>query len=157
MRNGIVKIISGGQTGADRAGLDWAIKNGIEHGGWCPKGRRSEDGKIPPQYQLVETESEGYQDRTAYNVKGSDATVIFTSKNIGPGSKLTQRIADGGNIPFMTICMPQDENDRKSSAIELARMIEKNDVKILNVAGSRASKAPGIEAFVCDILTRALL
>jgi hypothetical protein len=73
-----IKITSGGQTGADRAGLDWAIKNGIDHGGWCPKGRKAEDGTIQGQYQLQEASSGNYLQRTEWNVRDSDGTVIFS-------------------------------------------------------------------------------
>jgi Circularly permutated YpsA SLOG family len=73
-----LKIVSGGQTGADRAGLDWAIKNGIQHGGWCPKGRRAEDGPIDAKYQLQETPSSNYPQRTEWNVRDSDGTMIFS-------------------------------------------------------------------------------
>ncbi len=73
-------IIAGGKTGADRAALDWACHHHIEHGGWCPKGRLAADGMLPIKYQLIETESAGYRQRTKLNVPGSDATLIF---NIG--------------------------------------------------------------------------
>ncbi len=73
-----LKIISGGQTGADRAALDWAIRNGIPHGGWCPKGRKAEDGPIEAKYQLQETPSSKYLQRTDWNARDSDGTVIFS-------------------------------------------------------------------------------
>ena len=72
------KILSGAQTGADRAALDWAIFRDIPHGGWCPKGRKAEDGKIPPHYQLTETPSASYLQRTEWNARDSYGTVIFT-------------------------------------------------------------------------------
>ena len=72
------RIVSGGQTGADRAALDIAIRHGITHGGWCPKGRRAEDGPISCQYALTETPSEQYIQRTEWNVRDSDGTVVFT-------------------------------------------------------------------------------
>src|SRR5436190_22845855 len=71
------KIISGGQTGADRAALDWAVKNDIPHGGWCPRGRKAEDGPIDSRYDLRETQKSSYVQRTEWNVRDSDATVIF--------------------------------------------------------------------------------
>lgn len=74
----VQQIISGGQTGADRAALDWAIKHNIPHSGWCPKGRLAEDGVIEPKYILKETSSSVYEERTELNVRDSDATVIFT-------------------------------------------------------------------------------
>ena len=71
-------IYSGGQTGADRAALDWAISENIPHGGWCPRGRKAENGRIPARYQLQETVSTGYAERTERNVMEADATVVFT-------------------------------------------------------------------------------
>ena len=71
------RIVSGGQTGADRAALDWAIERGIPHGGWCPRGRRAEDGRIDRRYALRETPAHDYQQRTRWNVRDSDGTLIF--------------------------------------------------------------------------------
>lgn len=89
-----LKIVSGGQTGADRAGLDWAIKHGIPYGGWCCKGRRSEDGSIPSQYQLQETPSTNYLQRTEWNVRDSDGTVIFSlAERLSGGSLKTLEFA----------------------------------------------------------------
>src|ERR1022692_3703229 len=88
------KIVSGGQTGADRAALDFAIEHGIPHGGWCPKGRRSEEGPIDVRYELKETPSTVYLQRTEWNARDSDGTVVFS---IGPtlsgGSKKTVSLA----------------------------------------------------------------
>jgi len=74
----ILKIVSGGQTGADRAALDWAIRNGVPCGGWCPKGRRAEDGAIEAKYPLKESSSRSYLQRTEWNVGDSDGTVVFS-------------------------------------------------------------------------------
>ena len=71
------KIVSGGQTGADRAALDWAIRHKVPHGGWCPKNRKAEDGVIVRRYKLIETPTANYAQRTEWNVRDSDATVIF--------------------------------------------------------------------------------
>src|SRR2546426_6169559 len=79
------KIISGGQTGVDRAALDFAIANRIPHGGWCPLGRRTEDGVINPKYQLNETPSASYAERTEWNVRDSDGTVIFSIAVVSKG------------------------------------------------------------------------
>ena len=73
-----IKIVSGGQTGADRAALDWALRHNVECGGWCPKGRKAEDGPIDPKYPLKETPSAAYLQRTEWNVRDSDATVLFS-------------------------------------------------------------------------------
>ena len=89
----LCKIVSGGQTGADRAGLDWAIRARIPHGGWCPKGRRAEDGLIPAQYQLIETPNRDYSQRTAWNVRDSDGTVIFSfGPSLSGGSEYQDKI-----------------------------------------------------------------
>jgi hypothetical protein len=84
----IKKIISGGQTGADRAALDFAIYHDIRHGGWCPKGRLAEDGMIERRYELQETSSKSYPQRTEKNVRDSDGTAIFAQKLTGGSKKL---------------------------------------------------------------------
>jgi len=90
----IKRIVSGGQTGADRAGLDFAIEHGLKHGGWCPKGRRAEDGRIPGRYELKETQATSYVRRTEWNVRDSDGTVIFTVMiRLTGGSKKTSNLA----------------------------------------------------------------
>jgi len=78
MKCEIEKIVSGGQTGADRAALDWAITHGIPHGGWCPKGRRAEDGPMDGRYQLQKTPTANYVQRTEWNARDSDDTVVFS-------------------------------------------------------------------------------
>ena len=89
------RIVSGGQTGADRAALDWAISNDIPHGGWCPAGRLAEDGAIDSRYNLQETPKADYLQRTEWNVRDSDATVIFSIKpDLMGGSLATQKLAE---------------------------------------------------------------
>ena len=89
-----LKIVSGGQTGADRAALDWAIAHGIPHGGWCPRGRKAEDGRIDGRYQLQETPSSSYTLRTERNVHDSDGTVVFSvAAVLTGGSMKTVRLA----------------------------------------------------------------
>src|SRR6478735_3602017 len=88
------RVVSGGQTGADRAALDWAIAKGIPHGGWCPKGRKAEDGPIDNGYRLQETPSANYVQRTEWNVRDSDSTVIFSiGETLTGGSKKTVDLA----------------------------------------------------------------
>lgn len=143
------KIISGGQTGADRAALDWAIKNAIPHGGWCPKGRKAEDGIINPYYQLQETPSEDYAQRTEWNVRDSDGTVIFSiKKNLIGGSSLTKNFALYYNKPCLHIFK---DSPQENQVLKLNEFINKNRINILNVAGSRASEEPEIYQFVLDI------
>ena len=144
------KIISGGQTGADRAALDWAIKRGIQHGGWCPKGRKAEDGTIDQRYRLVETPSDDYSQRTEWNVRDSDATAVFSiQKELRGGSLLTVELAAQYNKPVIHLCK-QDE--RANHAQELRSFIEKFRVSVLNVAGPRASDEPGVYQFVSSVL-----
>jgi hypothetical protein len=140
-------IVSGGQTGADRAGLDVAIALGIPHNGYCPAGRRAEDGRIPDRYNLRETRSADYEDRTARNVKHIDATVIFTPRShLSPGSKLTRSCCKAHGRQWLHFCVGIDSPDYLSSWLDVRRP------KILNVAGSRESKSPGIGALVREIL-----
>jgi hypothetical protein len=99
----ITKIISGGQTGADVAGLDAAINHAIPHGGWIPKGRLTEDGPLPAKYQLQEMPTASYPKRTAQNVIDSDGTVIFTHGTLIGGSALTRKIALQRGKPVLHI------------------------------------------------------
>lgn len=150
----IIRIISGGQTGADRAGLDFAINNGIKHGGWCPKGRRSEDGVIPSQYRLMQTDSPSYLVRTELNVKMGDATIVFTPlHHYSPGSDKTVTFAKRWGKPVIWLRgFPNVEADVK----ELKQFLEQHKPKILNVAGSRESSVEGIHDHVMNVLKQTL-
>ena len=139
-------IVSGAQTGADRAGLDWAIASGLPHGGWCPKGRRCEDGLIPDMYALQETPSARYQQRTEWNVRDSDATVVFTlTDRLDGGSRLTAELADKLGKPWLHF-RPGVHTKY------LAQFAERHTVKRLNIAGKRESSAPGIYRFTLESL-----
>jgi hypothetical protein len=146
----IKKIISGGQTGADRAALDVAIYFKIPHGGWIPKGRKTEDGPLSEKYQLQEMSTGSYPKRTEQNVIDSDGTVILSHGPLKGGSKLTQKLAHQHNKP----CLHIDLNEIPDfNAVFLVRKwMYKNDVEVLNVAGSRASKDPEIYKRVFDII-----
>ena len=97
-----ITIVSGGQTGADRAALDFAIAHGIAHGGWCPRGRLAEDGPIPSRYQLRETPSRKYAQRTEWNVRDSDATALFTlAPQMQGGTALTPDVAERLGKPWL--------------------------------------------------------
>jgi hypothetical protein len=149
-----ITIISGGQTGADRAALDFAIANGFSHGGWCPRGRLSEDGPIPPRYQLRETPSRKYALRTEWNVRDSDATVVFSiAADPQGGTKLTLDLARRLGKPVLHLCRDIDAVD---AAALLRGFLNEHAVKTLNIAGPRASQEPEIGAFVTDILQSAL-
>ena len=147
----IPKIISGGQTGADRAALDWAISRGIECGGWCPKGRKAEDGSISSTYPLIETPSANYIQRTEWNVQDAGGTVIFSIDPVlTGGSKKTVAFAKKHDKPCLHIhCGVKDASKR------LLEFVKDNEIKTLNVAGPRASKEPGVANFVREVLNEA--
>jgi len=148
------KIISGGQTGADRAALDLAIKRGIPHGGWCPKGRKAEDGTIDQRYNLVETPSDDYAQRTEWNVRDSDATAVFSIlRELRGGSLLTVRLAEQYDRPVIHLC---EEDAQANHAQELRSFIDQFGISVLNVAGPRESDEPGVYQFVSRILEQGL-
>ncbi|HEV8254001.1 MAG TPA: putative molybdenum carrier protein [Vicinamibacteria bacterium] len=137
-----MKVISGGQTGVDRAALDAALELGLDVGGWCPRGRRAEDGRIPDRYPLHETSSSAYPARTAANVREADATLILTR---GPatsrGTALTRRLAAAHGKPLREVDLtagPRPEAVRE--------WLDQLAVKTLNVAGPRLSEAADIYA-----------
>jgi hypothetical protein len=141
------KIISGGQTGADRAALDWAIKNQCSHGGWCPKGRAAEDGIIPERYHLEETPDSNYKQRSMWNVRDADATLIVTlERELTGGTLVTLQSAKVMNRPCLRV-MPRDDWREN-----LKTFLKNQSIQILNVAGPRRSEAPGIEPFVYEVL-----
>jgi hypothetical protein len=149
-----MKIISGGQTGADRAALDFAIEKGIEHGGWCPKGRRSQDGQIPEKYKLIETASHGYSARTELNVMHSNVTVIFKRDDVdSPGSILTEKYCRMHDKPYLIL--GEKDGNQHTDASTLASWLETTNPQILNVAGHREESCPGIYDYVMRVLTLA--
>jgi predicted Rossmann fold nucleotide-binding protein DprA/Smf involved in DNA uptake len=148
------KIVSGGQTGADRAALDFAIAHGIPHGGWCPKGRKSEDGQLASGYKLEETPRSNYTQRTEGNVRDSDGTVIFPiGSGLTGGSLKTFSLAEEHGKPVLHIARDQEGFPEQ----QLIRFIRSHQIKALNVAGPRASKEPDVAGFVTEVLTKALL
>jgi len=143
------KIVSGGQTGADRAALDVALELGIPCGGWCPAGRIAEDGPISDRYPLQETPEPKYIQRTKWNVRDSDGTVVFTTGvEISGGSLNTLEYAREIRKP----CVHIHRGSRPSPEQCLLRFIEGHGIKILNVAGPRSSNDPDIYRFVYDTL-----
>lgn len=135
----IERIISGGQTGADRGGLDAAIALGIPHGGSCPKDRRAEDGRVPDKYQLTELKSRNYRVRTGVNVIGSDATVVFTWGAAGPGSGLTLRQCVQHYKPHIHVNLQERSPEQAATLVRrwLATIGHTRSTITLNVAGSR--------------------
>ncbi len=146
----IRKIISGGQTGADRAALDFAISKKIPHAGWDPKGRLAEDGPLQKKYKLKEMPTESYQDRTEQNVIDSDGTVIISHGRLTGGSAYTQKMARYHGKPCLHIDLKK--LDGLAAAVELMTWVEGRDIKVLNVAGPRASENPEIYRMVKDVL-----
>jgi Circularly permutated YpsA SLOG family len=145
----IERIVSGGQTGVDRAALDVAIALGIPHGGWCPLGRIAEDGQIPSCYRLEEHPSPKYSDRTKSNVIDSDATLVLYQADFEGGTLKTFRYAENIAKPCLKI--------RLSHAGRIQRVhewIEKTNIRALNIAGPRASKEPEIYQRAFDYLMR---
>ena len=132
------RIVSGGQTGVDRAGLELAIAHNIPHGGWCPKGRLSEDGTIPSRYTMVEMESTDYPARTEQNVIDSDATMILFEHKINGGTLLTRRCARRWHKPCLTLDIQTAEPSQARQWLEQIRP------DTLNIAGPRESSFPGI-------------
>jgi len=154
-----IKIISGGQTGADRGGLDAAIELGIEHGGWCPPGRDAEDGYVPSRYQLREHPVSGYPARTEQNVIDADATILFTVGRMTRGSGLTAHLCGKHERDMKHLDISDLTDEDAALQLRLWLLDCKTYVKpvrILNVAGSRESVAPGLQARVTSILLLAL-
>lgn len=138
-RQGVVRVISGGQTGVDRAALDAAIDLGIEHGGWCPRGRRAEDGRIDDRYQLTETDSIDYAVRTEKNVLESDGTLLLYRERLQRGTLLTHQLAKRHGKPLHRVRL-----DRPISIDRVVRWLSENSIRVLNVAGPRASSQADI-------------
>lgn len=149
-------IVSGGQTGADRAALDFAIRFGLDHAGWCPLGRRAEDGPLDLQYNLQESSSAKYDQRTRWNVRDSDATLVVTAQaKATGGSALTLAVAERAGKPCLHLA--QEETPSVIEAGErIADFILEHRVERLNVAGPRASQEPEIGTYVAAVLSAAL-
>jgi hypothetical protein len=127
------------QTGVDRAALDFAIKRGIAHGGFCPKGRRSESGRISDKYNLTETSSPDYPIRTAMNVQHSDGTLIITRGHPEGGTRKTVNICLERNKPVFVV-----DSKHRLKVEEFVEWVRTNNIRTLNVAGPRESKQSGI-------------
>jgi hypothetical protein len=148
----VIRIVSGGQTGADRGALDAAIALGLPHGGWCPRGRRAEDGVIPDRYLLDETGSRQYAARTERNVIDSDGTLIVIRGRLQGGSALTARVARARGKPCLIVDMARDT----AGADEIRDWLRKHAIAVLNVAGPRESHCPGIGEQVKTLLIETL-
>lgn len=146
----MLKVVSGGQTGVDRAALDAARALGLPLGGWCPRGRRAEDGAIPAKYPLRETPGEDYAERTEWNVRDASATLVLTRGQPSPGTALTIDLARRLERPLLVLDLRDDPDPGA-----VARFVRDREVEVLNVAGPRESQSPGIGALARAFLERA--
>mgnify|MGYP000345312315 CR=1 FL=1 len=133
------KVISGGQTGVDRAGLDAAIEAGINVGGYCPKGRLAEDGTVPDRYPLIEMAVSEYPARTEKNVIESDGTLILNIGSLTGGTKLTLYSARKHSKPFLVLQL-----DMAAHPNTIRSWIKEDGIRIMNITGPRESKNPGL-------------
>ena len=148
----IAAIVSGGQTGADRAALDWAIARGIPHGGWCPRDRLAEDGPLAACYRLEETPSRRYRQRTRWNVRDSDGTLIVNLGRLEGGSALTRSCAAELGKPCLVVQL--DEGVSEALLGETGAWLAAHHIRRLNIAGPRESKRPGIARVTREMLDR---
>jgi predicted Rossmann-fold nucleotide-binding protein len=152
----VKEIVSGGQTGVDRAAHDAARKSNIPQGGWCPKERKAEDGVIPDQYNLKETPTTVYEERTEWNARDSDGTLIIVKDEPMGGTFYTIEMAKKHNKPFFLFELNKEKNLDK-----VAEWVLENRIQKLNIAGPRASQTEGIYDMaykaVDDLLTHKLL
>lgn len=149
----IKKIISGGQTGADQAALDTALKLDIPHGGWIPKGRKTEGGRLHDKYQLQEMPTSSYPKRTVQNIIDSDGTLIISNGELTDGSAYTREMALAHQKPWLHIDL--NHISKFDAAMKTSEWLLKNRIEIVNVAGPRSSKDPGIYQAVKDVLESA--
>ena len=146
----IKRIVSGGQTGVDRAALDVAIKLGIAHGGWIPRGRLTENGPLPKKYHLKETSSSRYSVRTEKNVVDTDGTLILSHGELIDGTEYTRKMAIRHSRPWLHIDLVQTAAFHAATTI--THWIREKKIEILNVAGARASEDPAIYSDTLSIL-----
>ena len=151
MKTKNLKIISGGQSGVDRAALDFALQNNIPCGGWCPKGRQAEDGIIPEVYPLKETVTTGHSERTRLNIEDSDATLIIYLTEMDEGTQYTLQYAKKKLKPVFLI----KESDQINPD-EFMNWMDNNNIRILNVAGPRESCVEGTYKFAFKVLGETL-
>ena len=148
----IEKVVSGGQTGVDRAALDTALELEIPCGGWCPKGRRAEDGPLDAIYPLQETPLPRYPQRTEWNVRDSDGTLVLYREILTGGTAYTVELAQQYDRPCLALDL--STHPAQKTIVEWANQ---HQIHILNIAGSRESGSPGIYQDACELLRGVLL
>jgi len=147
LKNKDFLIISGGQSGVDRAALDFALENGIPCEGWCPAGRHAEDGRIPDRYPLKESKTRDYSERTRLNIEDSDGILIIYLKEMDEGTRYTLKRANDMEKHVYII----NENPGIKN-IEFSDWLQENKIKRLNIAGPRESNAVGVYKFTLKLL-----
>ncbi len=147
----IRRIVSGGQTGVDRAALDVALGLDLPCGGWCPRGRKAEDGPIPRRYPLFETPTAGYQQRTEWNVRDADGTLVLCCGHATGGTALTIRLARRRRRPLLVLDLNLDP-----SPSLVREWVRDQRIRVLNVAGPRESRCPGVHGRAVRFLRAAL-
>ena len=145
------RIVSGAQTGVDRAALDVALELSLDCGGWCPRGRRAEDGPLDARYPLRETPLRRYDQRTDWNVRDSNGTLILYRARVDGGTRLTRVRARLRGRPFRQVDLDQDPETEP-----VLKWIRRHQIQVLNVAGPRESSSPGVydraRAFLLKLL-----
>ncbi len=148
-------IISGGQTGADRAALEFAIRQGIAHSGWCPRERRAEDGPLAEKFLLTETPSRKYSQRTKWNVRDADVTVLLTTRSgLRGGTALTARTAEQQGKPWLHLCR-EETSSVEEAGDQLRAFVQHHEAQHINIAGPRQSQDIEVGFFVEAVLTAA--
>jgi predicted Rossmann fold nucleotide-binding protein DprA/Smf involved in DNA uptake len=150
----LARVVSGGQTGVDRAALDAALAAGADCGGWCPAGRRAEDGPIPARYPLSETEDAAYGVRTRRNVRDSDATLIVCDGEPAGGTALTLTCCREEDRPVLIVDAAGE--DPAAALHRLGAFLERHAVRVLNVAGPRASESARAGPYAAALVSRLL-
>jgi len=151
------RLVSGGQTGVDRGALIAAALQGFDHGGYCPLNRRAEDGQIPPEFPMEESESPDYLVRTRLNVQHSDATLVMTYEDehrLTGGTRRTVEFCRAFENPFFVLSLEPgaDKGWNLSAAKAVRAWLRFLEPQVLNVAGPRESKAPGIQNQACEVV-----
>lgn len=145
------KLVSGGQTGVDRAALDVALELGLACGGWCPRGRRAEDGPLAARYPLAETPGTAYPQRTEWNVRDSDATLVLSLGPPDRGTSLTLALARRLGRPHLKL-----DPRNPAHVAQVHAWLAARSIRVLNVAGPRESRVPGSYAAAAGFLRRLL-
>jgi len=154
VKGSLAKIVSGGQTGVDRGALDAALEAGFPCGGWAPAGRIAEDGPIPARYPLAELKGGGYEERTLQNVLDSDGTAILYFGELEGGTRLTAQYCQEHRKPCELL--NAERLSPKQAAREIIAFVAGKRIKVLNIAGPRASKWPDARDYSRDTIVLVL-